>query len=113
MSNFLDRKYDALNNIDPDRIYVENIRAFFGIPSILARLFCEMAVKQGYFVKKIAICCPNKDCERVIITVNRVAEIPEEISCLVCEANEASKYNFPIDEVERIEFYQLKKNSKA
>jgi transcription elongation factor Elf1 len=89
---------------DPDRIYVENVRSFFKLPKKVAWLLCEMAVKEGYFKKEIALTCPN--CQRVIKTVKQVDK-NEKISCINCEINEESIYEFRAEELNKIEFYKL------
>jgi predicted RNA-binding Zn-ribbon protein involved in translation (DUF1610 family) len=101
----VDRQLNVLENTDPDRIYVENIRSFYHIPFKAARFFCEMAVKEHLFRKRYAVNCPN--CGRVILSVDNKAEIPTTIKCKTCELDEQEEYEWPVSRVHIQEFYQL------
>lgn len=98
-----------MRNTDPDRIYIENVRSFFNIPFFLAKLFCEMAVKEGYFEKRIALICPNNNCSRVIKSTNNEISIPNDLKCLNCEINEEDNFIFDKSEVRKVIYYRLKK----
>ena len=50
---FVSRKRAAIEAIDPQRIYVENIRAFFGFPHVLTRVLLEAAVREGALERRI------------------------------------------------------------
>lgn len=107
VGKFIDRKLNVLNSLNPDRIYVEIIRSFYNMPFRLARFFCEMAVKENLFFKKIGVICPNDDCERIIMSVDSHNEIPEHIHCDNCELLERERFEFTRDEIKTVEFYQL------
>lgn len=49
--NWLERKTQEVSSINPDKVDVENISAFFGISNKFAKYLCEMAVNEGYFDK--------------------------------------------------------------
>jgi hypothetical protein len=49
----------------------------------------------------ISLVCSNNDCERIILTVDDVDDIPEHIHCNNCELLEKDKYEFTKDEVTR------------
>lgn len=106
-SSFLQRKLDIASNIDPDRIYVENVRSLFGVPKRVARAVCDIAVEDGGFRRRYAVQCPNPDCGRVIQTFSSKEEIPEEICCDICEIDENERYCFRRDEVRVRVYYQL------
>ena len=103
--NLLHRKSELMAKTDPNRIYVENVRSFFHVPHSVAKFFCEMAVKEGYFKKKTAIVCPNNSCGRVIKSVDSIDN--DIFKCKNCEMNEEIQCEFDIDSVKKIEFYQL------
>ena len=100
----LEASTHVLENTKPSRFYVENVRAFFGINTSLARLLCSMAVRQGYFNKKIGIECPNDG--RIIKSFSKEAEIPDSVRCEVCELS-GRDYEFSTDKLKRIEFFEL------
>jgi hypothetical protein len=107
IGNYIEKKREIIENTDPQRIYIENIRAFFNMPFSLAKFFCELAVKEKVFNKKIGILCPNENCERIIQSCDIDEQINETIVCIQCELMEKVEYRFKADELERITFYQL------
>jgi len=107
---FKKNKAEIIKNTDPDRIYIENVRSFFNIPTKLAKFLCDVAVRQNLFIKKIAIECINHDCKRIIQTFNVDEKLPEEINCIVCELENKEKFTFNKSEYKIIEFYQLVKD---
>jgi hypothetical protein len=110
--NIINKRAEILSHIDPDRIYVENIRSFFNIPFPLAKYYCNMAVKQNFFAKKFGIVCPNDDCRRIVLTVNRLSDIPKRVKCEHCELLERDNYEFSPHEKDIITFYQLIKKKQ-
>jgi len=102
---FLAKREEIIEHTDPDRIYVENIRAFFGFPFKVAAFLCELAVRQRLFVRKFGLTCPQ--CGKILLSVDSEDDIPNEVACDVCEANERDKYTFQAQELERLIFYQL------
>ena len=102
---FVDRQQELLEQTDPDRIYVENIRAFFGIPFNVARALCDLAVREHIFVRKIGLSCPTD--HRILLVVDSESEIPAKVRCEVCEANERDQYEYNGAELERVVFYKL------
>lgn len=106
-SKFLDRRTAAWNAIDPNKFFPENISRALGISLRLAKIFCDLTVRQGMYVKKFGVHCPG--CERMVLSVDNKKDLPETIICEICELQEAETYTFPIAECRTIEFYQLKK----
>ena len=96
----------TIENIDPGKIYIENVSSLYKIPRFAARVICEMAVQENIFVKRIGVVCPN--CDRIIEEYSSFSEIPETIECFICEA-EDKKYSFVTSNLQKIEFYKLEK----
>ncbi len=109
LQKFIQRRAELIEQTDPDRIYVENIRSFFKIPYRMARFFCEMAVKERFFRKKVGVFCTNDDCGRLIHSYNKRSEIDDEIICDLCADLERDKFVFEKEEIHITEFYQLTK----
>ena len=107
LSNIIERKTDILSHINPQRIYVENVRSFFNLNYRVAKFFCEMAVKQRYLRKRYGVICPNEDCHRLITSYSSKAEIPKMIKCEVCEQLERDRFEFYITPKDIMEVYQL------
>ena len=50
------KREELIEQLDPERIYIENVRSFFGISYSLARLLCEMAVESNYLSAAMGLC---------------------------------------------------------
>lgn len=111
IGEFVSRKQQIIASTDPNRIFVENIRSFFGISTRLATILCELAVRDGILTKKIGVECPNSDCGRLILSVDDLKQIPETIVCQTCELRENHDYEFHVKSVRTTTFYQLRKKN--
>lgn len=107
IGRFFANKIGLINQLNPQRIYVENVRAIYNIPYFAAKLFCEMAVIEGIFVKKIGVECQNLECERIILSVGNTSDIPSIVSCKNCEILERDKFEFSEKELRKITYYVL------
>jgi predicted RNA-binding Zn-ribbon protein involved in translation (DUF1610 family) len=107
MESFLTRKLDLLSLTDPDRIYVENIRSIFNLPTKVAKFLCEVAVRSGEFEKMYGIKCPN--CGRTIKVSAEVKNLPKTFTCTVCEALEEETCVFDTADSMIFTFYRLKR----
>lgn len=97
---------DILLKTNPQRIYVENIRSYFNTSTVVASTLCKMAVKDGKFIKKTGVICPNPECERIIKSYEE--DIPNErLTCEICELLGIDNYSFNVNSLDKIEFYQL------
>jgi hypothetical protein len=104
IGRFLEKRINVLEHTNPDRIYIENVRSFYNMPFWAAKFFCELAVKEGIFRRRIGIVCPNDG--RIIQTIDNLSEIPETITCINCQQLEIDKYEFSKSDVKTIIFYQ-------
>lgn len=111
IGRIVDSKLSIIEHTDTQRIYVENVRAFYNLPTFAAKFFCELAVREDVFVKKIAISCP--DCGRVIMSVSNKKDIPASIKCEHCELLEKDKFEFSLTDRDVMEFYQLTEDSNG
>lgn len=100
----MSRQREIIEDIDPDRFYVENIRAFFNIPEAWARYICKLAVHEGAFEHKIGLLCPNE--EHIVASFSTEDNIPDTVHCRICEA-EGREGEHPTAEMERLDFYRL------
>lgn len=109
-NKFFQKKAKIIENTDPDRIYIENIRSFFNVSVRFAKFLCETAVKRGYFEKKIAVECPNENCKRVIKVYDDITELPNELACVICEEEGEEIFSFEKSQFKIVEFYKLVKD---
>ncbi|MCG8253188.1 hypothetical protein [Tenacibaculum finnmarkense] len=105
IGHFIDKRLDLVKATDPKRIYVENIRSFFNISTPIAIVFCEMAVKQNLFKKRIGIECRN--CGKLIVHFNTTTDLPNKITCDNCQLLENEKYEYDKNEINKLIFYQI------
>lgn len=98
------KRMKAFSAVDTQHIYVENVRAILGTTSWIARQICETAVRQGLFVKRIQIMCPDGG---VALTVSSEETIPESVLCWKEIDGELEQILEPTERLDRLEFYQL------
>ena len=104
------QKYlQTIDAINPGKIYVENVRSFLRVSTFYARFLCELAVQDRIFEKKIGLVCPNSNCNRIIKEFNSEKEIPDTITCTICESNEEEEFTFKTINLKKIKYYKLKK----
>lgn len=104
---FLQKYLQTIEQVNPDRIYIENVRSFFNVPRIVAKLLCEMAVVDKTFSKKIGYLCPVHN--HIIESFREKEPVPENIVCDICEGEERATVEYKTNELNTIEFYQLLK----
>lgn len=101
-------KQNIIEKTDPDRIFIENIRSFFNLRFSTAKFFCELAVKEKIFNRKIGYICPNNGCnERIIFSVSDGKAVPKKITCKMCKLNEENEFIFLTKDLKKLTFYQL------
>lgn len=108
IGKFINKRVDVLEQTNPERIYVENIRRFYNMPHKAAKFFCDMAVHQHLFNKKYGVKCPQ--CEKNLLSVDYTIEIPDTLHCDNCELEERELFDFPKQSCQVVEFYQLNKS---
>jgi hypothetical protein len=69
---------DAIAKLDPDKIYVENVRSALGVSSTQAKLICETAVRRRVFDRYVEVTCPDG---AVAASAPTEAELPERVRC--------------------------------
>lgn len=114
VGDFIRRKADIILDTDPDNIYVENIRSFFGTTTRLARFMCDFAVRCGHFTKHVGFICPNDTCKK-IITDFPIEQVMYEdnLECLNCLLRDEVEYGWNTSKLEKIEFYRLNRRVDA
>ncbi len=98
------RHPDALAQLDPDRIDVENIRSILGVSHREALKICEAAVRQGLFETRIAVLCPDGT---VAVSGGKETDIPSMVQCWMEVDGHKEAVDLPTIELERLVFYRL------
>ena len=101
---FTDRKRAAIEAIDPQRFYVENIRAILGLPYPVTRLILDVAVREGALKRQIGLLCPHES--NIVASYPSDDMIPATIPCEMCEML-GREHLHQEDEMEHLPFYSL------
>jgi hypothetical protein len=107
---FVSEKQQIIERTNPDKIYVENVRAFFNTSYTIANFLCEKAVKFGYFEKYIGVQCPRHG--NIIYTANHEIDVEIDVKCFTCEDLGFEDFEFLIKDLRPIIFYRLIKKKK-
>ena len=94
----------ALSELDPDKIYVENVRSVLRVPHGIARRICEMAVAQGVFRRFVAVECPDGS---EAAEAERESELPPTVTCMREEDGFMAEVEMPSKGLRRVTFYRL------
>lgn len=100
----IDKKRAAIEAVDPQRIYVENVRAFFGFPHSIAKLILDLAVREGALERRTGLLCPRY--QNIIATLEDGQDPPDQVNCLVCESEGDGETHDGRD-LQSIVFYRL------
>lgn len=99
---------EAIARLDPNKIYLENVRSALGVSSGRAMRICETAVRQGVFRKYIEVVCPDG---AVAVSAELGAELPESVRCWKEEDGNFEEVDFPTRALSRTTFYRLNDES--
>ena len=93
-----------LSRLNPDKIYLENIRNVLGISSKKAHFICETAVRQGIFERWVEIRCPDGSVPAVAKTD---AELPPIVHCWVQADGDEEEVKIESFALPRATFYRF------
>lgn len=102
--NPLAGKEAELAQLNPQKIYVENLRSLMDVPKKAAEALCEAAVRQGFFSRKVEVMCPDGS---VAATADKEEDLPAIVSCWVNEDGQVDQVDTPTASLKRTIFYQL------
>lgn len=107
IGKWVSKKQEQIENTDPQKIYVENIRAFFGVSTKIALYMCDSLVKQKKLSKHIGYICPNDNCKKIIFSEPYGNTIRKKsIDCINCEIRGEEIYNFGKSSLSTVFFYK-------
>lgn len=113
IGKWVSKKQEQIENTDPQKIYVENIRSFFGVSTKVALFMCDSLVKQKKLTKHIGYICPNDTCKKIIFseaygnTIRRT-----DVSCINCEIRGEESYSFDKGRLSTVIFYKMTNNEQ-
>lgn len=95
---------EAIATLDPEKFYVENVRSVLGVSHDSALRICETAVRQGVFLRRVEVLCPDGT---VAASAGSEAELPEIVSCWTEEDGHCEEVTRPVKELRKRESYKL------
>jgi len=101
-------KESAIAKLNPDKIYLENVRSALGVSASKARLFCETAVRRGVFSKRVEVICPDGS---VAVSARNESELPEVVRCWQEDGGEYIQVELATKDLRKVFFYQMKYDS--
>jgi len=95
---------DAVEALDPDKIYVENVRSILRVPHGVAVRICELAVDHGVFKKMIAVECPDGS---EAAAAESESGLPPTVTCYTDDGGFMSEVELNTDTLRKVTFYRL------
>lgn len=97
---------EAIARLDPNKIYVENVRSALGVSTSKARLICETAVRRGLFDRFVEVLCPDG---AVAASAPTEAELPERVHCWEEHDGHQEEAELPTLTLRKMTFYRFRK----
>jgi hypothetical protein len=102
-------KEEALTELDPNRIYVENVRSLLDVSYKTAEAICETATRQGLFKRIVEVRCPDG-------AVGAEAEseelLPDHVECWVDEEGHLEPRETETNALQKVIYYRLSESSR-
>lgn len=97
-------KEAAIAKLNPEKIYLENVRAALGVSAMTAKLICETAVRRGVLRKRIELVCPDGS---VAASAEREDELPETVKCWQEDGDNFLQVEFAKSDLQKVFFYRM------
>jgi hypothetical protein len=97
-------KLEAMASLDPEKIYIENVRSILGVSSSEAERICETAARQGVFERRVEVLCPDG-----VIAFSATSEVglPSVVTCWSNEDGELQEREIPVAILRKVTYYKL------
>jgi hypothetical protein len=95
---------DALSQLNPDKIYVENVRSLLDVSHSNAVEILEDGLRQGLLRSGIEVRCPDGS---VAATAEVESELPPTVFCTGEEDGHPTEIELPTHSLQRVKFYRL------
>jgi hypothetical protein len=104
------REAAELARLNPDKIYVENVRSLLRVSHKTALSVCETAVRQGFFARSVEVLCPDN---AVAASAPTEAELPETVRCWSEHDGDMVETEHATRDLAKVRFYRLNDESAA
>jgi hypothetical protein len=95
---------EALAKLNPDKIYVENVRGLLRISTEEAVRVCEAAVRQRLFSRRVEVLCPDG---RAAASASCEDDLPETVICWQEIEGDYEETILPTAALRKLTFYRL------
>jgi hypothetical protein len=102
----LSGRVEAIAKLNPDKIYVENVRSALGVSTGKAQQICETAVRQGVFDRYVEVLCPDG---AVAACAKVESQLPAKVSCWTEREGELEEVEIPTNALAKTTFYRFVK----
>jgi hypothetical protein len=99
-----EKEAEELARLNPQKIYVENVRAILDVSSNQAERICETAVRRGLFDRHVEVLCPDLT---VAAEAGSEQELPDTVTCWERENNHMEEVKLPTANLTKVVFYSL------
>jgi hypothetical protein len=100
----LSGREEALARLNPDKIYLENVRSVLGVSSGSAQQIIDTAVRQGIFERYVEVVCPDG---AVAASAKTESELPEIVHCWKEEEGHLEEREIPTSTLPKVTFYRM------
>jgi hypothetical protein len=95
---------DALSQLNPDKIYVENVRSLLDVSYSNAVEILEDGLKRGWLLSGVEVLCPDGYVAASAETEN---ELPATVTCPAEEDGHPTEVEFSTNALKKVKFYRL------
>ena len=102
--NPLSGREAELARLNPEKIYLENVRSVLGVSSPMAQRICETAVRRGLFQRMVEVVCPDGS---IAASAESEASLPPNVTCWKEEQGDLEPVEMATASLSKSVFYRL------
>ena len=95
---------EVLSNLNPDKIYVENVRSLLDVSHANAVEILEDGLRQGWLRSAVEVRCPDGS---VAVIAESETELPHTVNCWNEDHGYPAQVELPTDSLSKVKFYRL------
>ncbi|MGE0685028.1 MAG: hypothetical protein AB7P69_29465 [Candidatus Binatia bacterium] len=108
---WIGRRVDRLEQLNPQKFYVENIRAILKTSSWIAEKICELGVAQGYFDRHVEALHPIDG--NAVVEARTERDLPEQVPIWVYEDGSLEEKFVSTLDLPKLTYYSLHRDEPA
>jgi hypothetical protein len=95
---------DALAQLNPEKIYIENVRSLLDVSYSNAVEILEDGIRQGWLSSGVEVRCPDGS---VAAIAGSEDELPQTVTCSQEEDGHPEEVELPTRSLSKVKFYRL------